>query len=290
MAERLTIIQVSDTHLSRTHAWFTANWPVFVDEMEQRKPDIIVNSGDLSFNGPDNPDDLAFARACHEQLTAPWQAIAGNHDVGEAPSASRLKQPVNDARLSAWRENIGPSWWCTDIDKDELRLRLVGLDSALMGSGHGEEARQAAFLEESLAQRDGRSVLVFTHMPPFGEDPDDPRVTTHCILPEPRRWLLDRCLGGGVVTISCGHIHRHTIRDYRGLPIVTAPATSFVNIPAVPQSNVTPMRAGYLLWQYDGSGLRHEVIRPGLFMTIDASNWTESASTTTTMPERRLAV
>ncbi|SMC70917.1 metallophosphoesterase [Rhizobium sp. RU36D] len=288
MANRLTIVQVSDTHLSRSHAWFTANWPVFVEEMRQLSPDFIINSGDISFNGPDRPDDLAFAVACHRELSSPWRAIAGNHDVGEAPVASRLNQPVNDARLAAWRSHVGLSWWVQDLEKDGLRLRLIGLDSALMGSGHEEEAVQAAFLETALAERDGRLTMVFTHMPPFDKDPDDQKITTHCILPEPRRWLLDRCLEHGVAVLAAGHIHRHTVHDYKGLAIVTAPATSFVNMPASPPSDISHMRTGYLLWHLDADGLRHQVVRPRLFISIDASNWTEQAKTTTSLPERPL--
>ncbi len=58
MAKRLTIVQVSDTHLSRSHAWFTANWPVFVQDMRELSPDVIINSGDISFNGLTGPTIL----------------------------------------------------------------------------------------------------------------------------------------------------------------------------------------------------------------------------------------
>lgn len=288
MVKRLTIVQVSDTHLSRTHAWFTANWPVFVEEMQELSPDFIVNSGDISFNGPDRPDDLVFATACHGELYAPWRAISGNHDVGETPVASRLNQPVNDARLAAWQTHVGSSWWVQDLARDELRLRLIGLDSALMGSGHEQEALQTAFLETALAERDGRTTMVFTHMPPFDKDPDDQKITTNCILPEPRRWLLDRCLAHSVAVLAAGHIHRHTVSNYNGLPIVTAPATSFVNMPASPPNDISHMRTGYLVWHFDADGLRHQVVRPRLFLSIDASNWTEQAKTTTSLPERPL--
>ncbi|MBA4799635.1 MAG: metallophosphoesterase [Rhizobiales bacterium] len=288
MAKRLTIVQVSDTHLSRSHAWFTANWPVFVEEMRHLSPDFIVNSGDISFNGPERPDDLAFAVACHRELPSPWRAIAGNHDVGEAPIASRLNQPVNDARLNAWRTHVGPSWWVQDLDKADRRLRMIGLDSALMGSGHEQEAMQAAFFEGALAERDGRTTIVFTHMPPFGKDADDAAITTHCILPEPRRWLIDTCLAHGVAALAAGHIHKHTQHDHKGLRIITAPATSFVNMPANPPSDISHMRTGYLVWHLDADGLHHEVVRPRLFLSIDASNWTEHAKTTTSLPERPL--
>lgn len=289
MSGRLTIVQVSDTHLSRSHAWFVANWPVFVADMQSLAPDLIVNSGDLSFNGPDRPDDLAFAAACHCQLPAPWRAIAGNHDVGEAPVASRLGQPVNDARLEAWTRLVGPSWWVEDLDRDDLRLRLIGLDSALMGSDHAREGEQMAFLESALASRDERPVMVFTHMPPFREDPDEQIVNTHCIPPAPRRWLLDRCLAGGVVAIASGHIHRHRVQDHRGMALVTAPTTSFVNMQPHSPVDITPLRTGYLVWQFDADGLVHRVVRPPLFLSIDASNWTETAKTTTTLPERPLS-
>jgi hypothetical protein len=168
-------------------------------------------------------------------------------------------------------------------------LRLIGLDTALMGSGHAEEVRQAAFLDEALAGRDGRAAIVFVHMPPYSEDPDDTRPTTHCILPEPRRWLLDRCLAHGVSAIAAGHIHRYKVFDHRGMPIVTAPGTSFSNLPANPPPGWTRARAGYLVWRWDGTTLTHELVEPRLFMTVDASNWTDLGGTTTNLPPRPIA-
>jgi 3',5'-cyclic AMP phosphodiesterase CpdA len=285
----LEIVQVSDTHLSQSHAWFTGNWPVFLDEMRAQTPDLIVNSGDMSFNGPDNPEDLAFARAAHDALPAPWLAVAGNHDVGEAPAASRLNQPVNDRRLAAWRTLVGPSWWLHDLDRGGLGLRLIGLDSALMGSGHADEAVQADFLEAALADRSDRPVLVFLHMPPFTADLEDRAITTQCLMSDPRRWLLDRCRAGGALAIAAGHIHRHSVADWGGMTVVTAPATSFVNVPDGPVPAMRPLRTGYLRWSYDGFTLSHSVIRPRLFMSTDASNWTEADRTTTTLPPRPLA-
>ena len=46
------VLQVSDTHLSATHAYFTDNWQVFVDEVRALAPDLVINTGDFSFNGP----------------------------------------------------------------------------------------------------------------------------------------------------------------------------------------------------------------------------------------------
>lgn len=89
-ARTYTIVQVSDTHLSETHAYFIDNFRVFEAEMTALKPDLIVHTGDISFNGPARPDDLSFAKAQLDRLPCPVLSLAGNHDVGEAPRHSRL--------------------------------------------------------------------------------------------------------------------------------------------------------------------------------------------------------
>lgn len=290
MADRITLLQVSDSHLSETHAWFWLNWPVFLGEVGRRAPDFVLHTGDVSFNGPDRPDDLVFARRCLDAIPAPWGAIAGNHDVGEAPIASRLGQPINDARLAAWRTAFGPSWWSRDLDKGDARLRIVALDTALMGSAHADEGRQEAFLLDALASRDGRPVLIALHMPPFGDDPEDSRITAHCVPPEPRRRLLEHCLqgGGGVQAIAAGHIHRYSVADWHGIAVVTAPPTAFVNLPK-PPALAPRRRAGFLEWTSDGSTLGHTLVEPPRFLTLDASSWTDAAGTSTNLPERPLA-
>ena len=84
-------MQVSDTHVSRKRAYFVDNWDVFVDEMQRQPPDLIVHSGDVSFDGAGDEDDIAFARQEKDRLRAPWMAIPGNHDIGELPLAIRLQ-------------------------------------------------------------------------------------------------------------------------------------------------------------------------------------------------------
>jgi 3',5'-cyclic AMP phosphodiesterase CpdA len=61
-SEIIRIVQVSDTHVSRKRAYFADNWDVFVDEMRRDPPDLIVHSGDVSFDGAAD-DDIAFARS-----------------------------------------------------------------------------------------------------------------------------------------------------------------------------------------------------------------------------------
>ena len=69
--EVIRIVQVSDTHVSRKPAYFVDNWDVLVNEMSRTRPDLIVHSGDVAFDGAADEDDLAFARSEKDRLVAP---------------------------------------------------------------------------------------------------------------------------------------------------------------------------------------------------------------------------
>jgi hypothetical protein len=73
------------------------------------------------------------------------------------------------------------------------------------------------------------------------------------------------------------------------MQIVTAPGTSFVNAGLRPNADPAASRTGYLRWSFDGHTLRHDLVRPRLFQSVDMSNWTEAARTTTSLPPRHRA-
>jgi 3',5'-cyclic AMP phosphodiesterase CpdA len=135
VSKLVRIVQVSDTHVSRKRSYFFDNWEVFIDEMRSQSPDLIVHSGDVSFDGAGDEDDIAFARLEKDRLPAPWVAIPGNHDIGESPVAVRLGQPINPERMARWQRHYGAGRWCRDVGA----WRLIGIDTALLGSGDAEE-------------------------------------------------------------------------------------------------------------------------------------------------------
>jgi 3',5'-cyclic AMP phosphodiesterase CpdA len=59
---RLT--QISDTHLARRLPTLTDNFHRVSEYIDARRPDLVVNSGDLAFDGPTHQDDLTFAKRC----------------------------------------------------------------------------------------------------------------------------------------------------------------------------------------------------------------------------------
>jgi 3',5'-cyclic AMP phosphodiesterase CpdA len=280
----IRIVQVSDTHVSRKRAYFVDNWDVFVDEMNRQPPDLIVHSGDVSFDGAGDEDDIAFARQQKDRLRVPWLAIPGNHDIGESPLAVRLQQPVDTERIARWQRHYGAGRWCRDVGD----WRLIGIDTALLGSGAEEERAQAAFLERSLAERSGRQALLFQHMPPFENDPDDQAFTAAAVPAVPRRWLLDTCVRHGVAVIACGHLHVYRRMEYRGIEIVWAPATSFFNILEKQHKGLGVPRAGYVEWMLQGRSISHRLVEPPLMITHDVGAWNAAHGSTTRMPPRPL--
>ena len=279
----IRIVQVSDIHLSPTRGYFNDNFAVFRDAMRADPPDLIVYSGDVSFDGPDHPDDLAYARTEIDSIGVPWLAIPGNHDIGEAPRHARLDQPVNTARIGNWRTSFGAQWWSRDIGS----WRIVGIDTALLASDLPAENEQCDFLDGALATRGARPVLLFMHLPPFDGEPDDPGHTTHAVPFEARGALLDRCASGGVRVIACGHLHVYRRLSYRDIDIVWAPATSFVNVARRLESGWGFPRAGYVEWTLDGDTISHRLVEPSLMITHDVGTWNAAHGSTTRMPPRR---
>jgi len=280
MSQTFRIAQISDTHLSETHAYFVDNFRVLVDEIASAAPNLVVHSGDVSFDGPVAAGDLAFSRAEMERIATRWRIIPGNHDVGEAPPHSRLDQPLTDQRIEAWRRIFGPTWWVEDV----AAWRLVGLDTSLFGSGRPEEAEQTAFLGAVLASRGARPVLVFMHMPPFVDDPADPRPTTQCIPFEGRLAFLEMCRTGGVQAIACGHLHVYRHMTWEGIDIVFAPGTSFVNIAKRLEQFGTFARSGYVEWTLDGAEISHRLVEPPRLFTHDTGLWSDLYGTVTKLP------
>lgn len=280
----IRIVQVSDTHVSAKRSYFLDNWDLFVAEMRADPPDLIVHSGDLSFDGAGDADDLAFAAREKARLPQPWISIPGNHDIGESHISVRLNQPTNAERRTAWATHFGPTFWVRDIGA----WRLVGIDTSLLGCGTPEEEEQWRMLGSALAGRDGRPVLLFQHMPPYLDDLDDPAATSLAVPHAARGRLLTACVAGGVAAIACGHVHVYRKLEHLGMEIVWAPATSFFNIIERQHAGFGLPRAGYVEWTLAGCELSHRLIEPPLMLTHDVGVWNAAYGSTTKMPPRPL--
>jgi 3',5'-cyclic AMP phosphodiesterase CpdA len=110
---RLT--QISDTHLARRLTKLTDNFHRLSEYIDATRPDLVVNSGDVAFDGPTSPKDLDFARSLHDALPAACRYLPGNHDIGDNPTevgpppSQRVSEHDRQAYLSVYVTTAGGS-------------------------------------------------------------------------------------------------------------------------------------------------------------------------------------
>jgi 3',5'-cyclic AMP phosphodiesterase CpdA len=257
----MRIVQITDTHLSRAKAHFADNWAPLARWIAAKTPDLVIHTGDVTVDGAEVEDDMAYAAGLLRGLGVRFRAIPGNHDVGEA---GHPRQPVNDERLTRWRAHFGPDWWVEDIGEGARSWRLIGLDALILGSGSDEEAAQAAWLEASMAEADGRRIAWFLHKPLFLESPEESDTGYWSVKPEPRARLMALLHRHSVALVASGHLHK--AHDFRreGTRYLWAPASSFLVggfQPPMPGEK----RLGAALYKLDGARLAAEIAEvPGL--------------------------
>src|SRR3954451_12796516 len=71
---RLT--QISDTHLGRRFPGLIANFQALSEHIDTDRPDLVVNTGDVSFDGPTSRDDVEFAKGLHDALPVACRYIS----------------------------------------------------------------------------------------------------------------------------------------------------------------------------------------------------------------------
>jgi 3',5'-cyclic AMP phosphodiesterase CpdA len=223
------LAQISDTHLARRHASLTGNFHCLSEYIDTRRPDLVVNSGDLAFDAPTSPDDLEFARSLHAALPVPCRYLPGNHDIGDNPTALGPVPPQlateqgRQAFIAAFGEDrwyFEAAGWC-----------FIGLNSLVMNTGIASEAEQFDWLAAQLATAGGKPVALFLHKPLFLHEPSDPELAASAIryVPMPARSRLVEMLGSiDLRLVASGHVHQRRDFTHSRVRHVWAPSAGFV--------------------------------------------------------------
>jgi 3',5'-cyclic AMP phosphodiesterase CpdA len=224
---RLT--QISDTHLARRHQALTDNFHRVSEYIDASRPDLVVNSGDLAFDGPTSHDELGFAKTLHDGLPVGCRYLPGNHDVGDNPNqfGPPPSQPVTEPDQQAFLATFGEDRWRFEA----AGWCFIGLNSQVMNTGLAREAEQFDWLASQLSATGGKPVALFLHKPLFLNSPDDPELAASAIRyvpPPPRRHLLKMLGAVDLRLIASGHLHQRRDFNYRRIRHVWAPATSFL--------------------------------------------------------------
>jgi 3',5'-cyclic AMP phosphodiesterase CpdA len=223
------LIQISDTHLARRMTPLIDNFHRASEYIDARRPDLVLNSGDISFDGPAEPDELKFARTLHDEIPVACRYLPGNHDIGDNPTAvgQAPKQPVTEKSLKAYRATFGEDRWRFDA----AGWRFIGLNSLIMNTGLMDEAEQFDWLASQLANTQGKPVALFLHKPLFLNAPDDPELAATSIryVPMPARSrLIEMLRAVDLRLVGSGHVHQRRDYTFSRIRQIWAPSAGFI--------------------------------------------------------------
>jgi 3',5'-cyclic AMP phosphodiesterase CpdA len=259
---RLT--QISDPHLARRHQKLTDNFHRVSEYIDATRPDLVVDSGDLIFEGPANPDDLAFAKTLHDALPVACRFLPGNHDVGDNPTQTgpAPSHPVAEASRQAFISAFGDDRWRFEA----AGWCFIGLNSQVMNSGLASETEQFDWLASQLSGADGRPVALFLHKPLFLNAPDDPELAASAIRyvpPAPRSRLVQMLHAVDLRLVASGHLHQRRDFTFGHVRHLWAPSAGFV-IPDRTQEVIGIKEVGLVEYRFrpDSFEVRH-VRAPG---------------------------
>jgi 3',5'-cyclic AMP phosphodiesterase CpdA len=218
------IALISDTHTTRGIAedqpLYKGHLDQVIAQVNQAKVDVILVAGDLTEGGKreEREDFLAQSKG----FTAPVLVVPGNHDIGSKTTAVQAGT-VTTARITAFEKAHGPSFW----SNDRFGIRILGINSPLLGSQLPREAEQWDFLTKELARPAATPTLLLTHYPLFIKTPEEPSDAYWNIEPEPRKRLLSALKQGGVKAVLSGHLHRPLHLDSDSITYISTHPVSF---------------------------------------------------------------
>ncbi len=224
---RLT--QISDTHLARRLPSLTQNFHRLSEYIDTTRPDLVVNSGDVAFDGPTSRDDLEFARELHHALPVACRYLPGNHDIGDNPTAVGPVPPqlATEQDRQTFLEIFGEDRWRFEA----AGWCFIGLNSLVMNAGIASEAEQFDWLASELSSTKGKPVALFLHKPLYLNTPDDPELPATAIryVPMPARSrLIDMLRAVDLRLVASGHVHQRRDFTFAHIRQVWAPSAGFI--------------------------------------------------------------
>jgi 3',5'-cyclic AMP phosphodiesterase CpdA len=258
------LTQISDTHLARRLTTLTDNFHRVSEYIDATRPDLVVNSGDLAFDGPTNRDDLEFAKTLHGALPVTCRYLPGNHDIGDNPTliGPAPAQPATEDERQTFLSIFGEDRWRFEA----AGWCFIGLNSLIMNTGLASETEQHEWLASELSSTNGKPIALFLHKPLYLNSPDDPELPATSIryVPMPvRSRLVEMLRAVDLRLVASGHVHQRRDFTYGHVRHVWAPSAGFI-IPDRMQEVIGAKEVGLVEYRFqpDGFEVRH-VKAPG---------------------------
>ncbi len=212
-----------------------ANFEFTIATANRLHPAFVIVTGDM-VNKAGEPEQIRAYREIARKLSPgiPIYQVAGNHDVGNQPTAESL---------ATYRRNFGPDYFSFRSGN----LAGLVLNSVIIHSPANvpeELAKQEKWLINELekARQEGiRNLVVFQHHPFYVKEVGEPDQYFNIPLERRAKYLalLERY---GVKYVFAGHYHRNAVVRTPALEVVT---TGPVGVPH----------------DKEGSGMRIAIVR-----------------------------
>lgn len=186
---------------------------------------LTIHLGDVVHPLPELP---AYAPACKvaHEIFAPLRDelhyVPGNHDIGDKPGMASPAGPVTKATRTAYEAAFGPMWGSIEQDG----VLFVTMNSSLVNTGGQAEQDQKTWLGQTLRDAKGKRIFLFSHYPPFINEPDEAEHYDNYAEPG-RSWLLSLASECGVEAIFSGHVHQFFFNRFDGIKLYCLPPISF---------------------------------------------------------------
>jgi 3',5'-cyclic AMP phosphodiesterase CpdA len=224
-ARPVRIALLSDTHVNRNGTsddqhLYRGRFDKAIAMVNTSKVDLVLFTGDLTQDGkPEQIDDFL---AQIKKISPPVFYVPGNHDVGNKIIPGK-GGTVTENRVAQYEKALGPSFF----SKTAAGVRIIGINSPMIGSGFSREQEMWTFLEKELAQPGRLPTIVFSHYPAFIKTADEGGGDYWNMEPEPRKRLLDLIKKAGVKTMLSGHLHRDLVNRWEGILFISTRPISF---------------------------------------------------------------
>jgi 3',5'-cyclic AMP phosphodiesterase CpdA len=243
------IAQISDTHLSAAKPFFVANFRRVGEAVARERPDLVINTGDISLDGASDDSDLIEARRLHDALALPMRYLPGNHDIGDNVEIPDLDQPIDDTRRAHYLRHFGDDWWVAQAPG----WLLLGVNAQLLASGLAAARQQSRFIADTAAQAGQRRIALFIHKPLYDEREDETFVGGRFLNPAPRRELVGAFGAMRPALVASGHVHQFRASDADRMRHVWAPSTGFF-LPDSLQPRYGLKEVGYVVHELHENG------------------------------------
>lgn len=190
------------------------NFEKAIEAANRLHPAFVIVCGDLVNRTGDTAQITEYKRiAAKLDPAIPLYNVAGNHDVGNTPTA---------ASLAEYRKNFGPDYYTFQYGN----LYGIVLNSSLIFDSSkvpDEAAKQDAWLRSILEETKklkNKNIVVFEHIPWFINEPEEKNSYFNIPI-ETRKTYIDLLKKYGVKYVFAGHLHKNAIGTDGNLIIVT---------------------------------------------------------------------